>query len=159
MLLLYFHLELVDYVVFGTVVQEPRTSNVGREAMLAAGLNERTPAHTVTMACISSNQAIATCVLKFSVHRFSTATFERNEHRMFAGVNQIWTGQAEVCIAGGVDMTSDVPIRYNRRARQAMIALNKAKTTSQRLSYGLTVASEVFKPEVRTSSNAFVKLI
>lgn len=38
--------------------------------MLAAGLNERTPAHTVTMACISSNQAIATCVLKFCVHRF-----------------------------------------------------------------------------------------
>lgn len=116
--------ELVDYVVFGQVAQDARTSNVGREAMLAAGLNERTPAHTVTMACISSNQAIATCV------------------------NQIWTGQSEICIAGGVDMTSDVPIRYNRRARQAMIALNKAKSTSQRLSLGLTVASEVFKPEI-----------
>jgi hypothetical protein len=48
----------VDYVTFGTVIQEVKTSNVAREAMLGAGFSDKTPAHTVTMACISSNQAI-----------------------------------------------------------------------------------------------------
>jgi len=50
----------VDYIVYGTVIQEVKTSNVGREAALAAGFPEKTPAHTVTMACISSNQSITT---------------------------------------------------------------------------------------------------
>lgn len=52
--------EVVDYIVYGTVIQEVKTSNVAREAALAAGFSEHTPAHTVTMACISSNQAITT---------------------------------------------------------------------------------------------------
>ena len=50
----------IDYVTIGTVIQEVKTSNIAREAMLGAGFSDRTPAHTVTMACISSNAAIAT---------------------------------------------------------------------------------------------------
>ncbi len=34
---------------------------MAREAALGAGFSDRIPAHTVTMACISSNQAITTC--------------------------------------------------------------------------------------------------
>lgn len=45
----------------GTVIQEVKTSNVAREAALGAGFSDKIPAHTVTMACISSNQAITTC--------------------------------------------------------------------------------------------------
>lgn len=45
----------IDYVVYGTVIQEVKTSNIAREAALAAGFSDKTPAHTVTMACISSN--------------------------------------------------------------------------------------------------------
>lgn len=52
--------DVIDYIVYGTVIQEVKTSNIGREAALAAGFSDRTPAHTVTMACISSNQAITT---------------------------------------------------------------------------------------------------
>lgn len=51
---------MIDYIVYGTVIQEVKTSNIGREAALAAGFSDRTPSHTVTMACISSNQAITT---------------------------------------------------------------------------------------------------
>lgn len=47
--------ELVDYIVYGSVIQEVKTSNIGREAALSAGFSDKTPAHTVTMACISSN--------------------------------------------------------------------------------------------------------
>jgi acetyl-CoA acyltransferase len=49
----------VDYVVLGTVLQECRTSNIAREAVLGAGFPLHVPAHTVTMACISSNVAAA----------------------------------------------------------------------------------------------------
>lgn len=47
--------ELVDYIIYGTVIQEVKTSNIAREAAISAGFSLRTPAHTVTMACISSN--------------------------------------------------------------------------------------------------------
>ena len=36
----------VDYLLCGTVVQEPRTSNIAREAALHAGLPNTLPAHT-----------------------------------------------------------------------------------------------------------------
>ncbi len=52
----------VDYICAGTVIQEVKTSNVAREAALGAGFSDRIPAHTVTMACISSNQAIPACL-------------------------------------------------------------------------------------------------
>jgi len=52
--------DVVDYIIFGTVIQEVKTSNVAREAALGAGFSDRTPAHTVTMACISANQAMTT---------------------------------------------------------------------------------------------------
>uniref|UniRef100_A0A8C9E248 Trifunctional enzyme subunit beta, mitochondrial n=1 Tax=Phocoena sinus TaxID=42100 RepID=A0A8C9E248_PHOSS len=52
--------DVVDYIIFGTVIQEVKTSNVAREAALGAGFSDKTPAHTVTMACISSNQAMTT---------------------------------------------------------------------------------------------------
>ena len=60
--------EVVDYIVYGTVIQEVKTSNVGREAALSAGFPEKTPAHTVTMDCISSNQSITTGKLSLPVH-------------------------------------------------------------------------------------------
>lgn len=46
--------------MYGTVIQEVKTSNIAREAALAAGYSDKIPAHTVTMACISSNVAITT---------------------------------------------------------------------------------------------------
>uniref|UniRef100_A0A7N8X1Y5 Trifunctional enzyme subunit beta, mitochondrial n=1 Tax=Mastacembelus armatus TaxID=205130 RepID=A0A7N8X1Y5_9TELE len=52
--------DAVDYIVYGTVIQEVKTSNVAREAALGAGFSDKVPAHTVTMACISSNQAMTT---------------------------------------------------------------------------------------------------
>lgn len=36
-----------------------RTSNIAREAALAAGISNKVPAHTVTLACISSNVAVS----------------------------------------------------------------------------------------------------
>jgi acetyl-CoA acyltransferase len=87
-----------------------KTSNVAREAALGAGFSDRIPAHTVTMACISSNQSISTCL------------------------GFINAGIYDVAIAGGVEFMSDVPIRHSRKMRQLMLKANKAKSPLQMLS-------------------------
>ncbi|MEQ2162616.1 hypothetical protein GOODEAATRI_021610 [Goodea atripinnis] len=70
--------DAVDYLIYGTVIQEVKTSNVAREAALGAGFSDKIPAHTVTMACISSNQAMTSALLIMceqlpAVAEFSTA--------------------------------------------------------------------------------------
>ncbi|XP_069017733.1 trifunctional enzyme subunit beta, mitochondrial isoform X1 [Embiotoca jacksoni] len=102
--------DAVEYIIYGTVIQEVKTSNVAREAALGAGFSDKIPAHTVTMACISSNQAMTT------------------------GVGLIAAGQCDSIVAGGVEFMSDVPIRHSRKMRKIMLSLNKAKSLGQRLS-------------------------
>jgi acetyl-CoA acyltransferase len=101
--------QLIDYIVYGTVIQEVKTSNIAREAALSAGFSDRTPAHTVTMACISSNQAIT------------------------SGIGLIASGAYDIIVAGGVEFMSDVPIRLSRQMRSVLLRANKAKTPLQKL--------------------------
>lgn len=93
---------LIDYVNFGTVIQETRTSNIAREASLGAGIPLNVPSHTVTQACISANQAIT------------------------SGAEKILSGQADVVLAGGCETFSDVPIRLSRPLRLKALTLQKA---------------------------------
>ena len=74
----------VDYLCAGTVQQEVRTSNITKEAAFDARFPLGIPGHTVTMACISANQAVTTCM------------------------GLLATGRAVLCIAGGwsSDLTS-----------------------------------------------------
>ncbi|CAL1677748.1 unnamed protein product [Lasius platythorax] len=116
--------EIVDYIVYGTVMQEVRTSNIGREAALAAGYSEHTPAHTVTMACISSNQAITT------------------------GMGLIACGVYDAIVAGGVEFMSDIPIRHSRRMRSLMLQANKAKTLGNKLALLANIRPDYFAPDL-----------
>lgn len=93
----------VDRVILGNVIQEVRTSNVAREASLACGLPDAVPAMTLTSACASANAAIA------------------------SGAEAIACGEADVVIAGGVEVLSDVPIRFRRPVRKRLIASRRAK--------------------------------
>merc|ERR1712066_430770 len=115
---------LVDYICTGTVIQEVKTSNIAREAALGAGFSDRIPAHTVTMACISSNQAITTCLGLMS------------------------QGVYDVCIAGGMEFMSDVPIRHSRKMRSLMLSANKAKTMGARLGLLAKLRPDYFAPEL-----------
>merc|ERR1719511_460287 len=115
---------LVDYFCMGTVIQEVKTSNIAREATLGAGFSDRIPAHTVTMACISSNQAITTCL------------------------GLIEMGVYDVCVAGGVEFMSDVPIRHSRKMRALMLEAKKAKTAGARLSLLAKIRPDFFAPEL-----------
>jgi len=99
----------IDYVLMGTVIQETKNQNIARDAGLAAGIPREVPSHTVTQACISSNQAIC------------------------SGINLIQTGQADVVVAGGVETMSDVPIKFSKPLRERMLASRKIKSTSKML--------------------------
>ncbi|XP_071865566.1 mitochondrial trifunctional protein beta subunit [Bombus fervidus] len=116
--------EIVEYIVYGTVMQEIRTSNIAREAALAAGYSDHTPAHTVTMACISSNQALTT------------------------GMGLIACGVYEVIVAGGVEFMSDIPIRHSRRMRSLMLQANKAKSIGQKLQLLTSIRPSYFVPDL-----------
>ncbi len=92
-----------DLVTMGSVIQNASTSNIAREAMIGAGLNLNTPAYSVTMACISSNVAIT-----------NTA-------------NSIQLGEVKVAIAGGVESSSDAPVRISHKLKKTLLQAQKAK--------------------------------
>jgi len=121
----------VDYVLWGSVIQEVRNSNLARDAAVGAGLPNSTPAHTVTQACISANQAIC------------------------SAINNIQTGQAEVVIAGGAETFSDVPIRFSRPMRKAFIKLGsgKAKGLSKQLALFKGMKAKDLAPEAPAIAN------
>ncbi len=94
--------EDIDYVTFGTVIQEVKTHNLARECALGAGLPKTVPAHTVSMACISSSQAIT------------------------SGAEKILSGKADIVLAGGAESFSDVPIKYSPKLRKRLLQAPKA---------------------------------
>lgn len=101
--------EEVDYCLMGTVIQEVLTSNIAREASMGAGLPLKTNCHTITQACISSNACTAT------------------------GMGLIQTDHADVVMCGGVEVMSDLPIRFSRPIRKRLLKLGKAKTTQAKI--------------------------
>src|SRR5437773_6678169 len=99
----------VDHVVYGNVVRPIQYTNIARELVLAAGLPKTTPADTVTLACASSIQAI------------TDAT------------NLIERGYADVVIAGGVEMLSNVPISLSPPLARSLVSFAQAKTLGGRV--------------------------
>ncbi|MCH8567178.1 MAG: thiolase family protein [Balneolales bacterium] len=93
-----------DATILGTVIQEVRTANLAREAALAAGIPNNVPAHTVSMACISSNLA------------------------MSQACDAIRLGRASMVVAGGAETMSDVPIRVSRKLRAKLLESRKYKS-------------------------------
>lgn len=91
----------IDCVISGNVIQEVKTANIAREAAIGAGIPDSVQAMTVVQACISSNLAICTAAEK------------------------ILAGKADVVLCGGTESFSDVPIRFTRPMRQALIGAPK----------------------------------
>jgi acetyl-CoA acyltransferase len=98
----------VDEIVYGIVVPPIQAPNVAREVGFAAGLPPTVPAFTVSRACASANTAITTAA------------------------EQIQIGYADIMVAGGVEVLSDVPMLVSRPVRDALIGASKAKTLAGR---------------------------
>ncbi|XP_075729945.1 mitochondrial trifunctional protein beta subunit [Rhipicephalus microplus] len=125
--------ESIEYIVSGSVIAEPTTCNVAREAALCAGFSDHTPCHTVTMACISSNQAITSVM------------------------GLISSGAIDVGMAGGVEFLSDVPIRLSRKLRKLLLSANKAKTPLQKLALLAKFRPSMLMPELPSVSEFTTK--
>lgn len=94
----------LDAVVFGQVVPSPSGPNVARELVLGLDLPRTVDAFSVSRACATSTQAIATAAM------------------------MIQTGQAKVVVAGGTDSASDVPIGVSKPMSEALVEASSAKT-------------------------------
>jgi len=99
----------IDEVVYGTVIPSIKAPNVAREVGLAAGVPASAPACTVGRACASSSQAIT------------------------VAADAIGRGYAEVVVAGGVEVLSDVPMLLSRRLRNALLAASRARSLGARV--------------------------
>jgi acetyl-CoA acyltransferase len=87
---------LIEDVITGCVIQAGEQSgNIGRQAVLAAGLPESVPAVTLDRKCGSAQQA------------------------MDFAAQGIIAGAYDVVIAGGVEMMSVVPMRTNRMGKDS----------------------------------------
>ncbi len=115
---------LVDRVIMGNTIANVSTSNVAREAALNAGVANTAVCNTVSLACISANQAIC------------------------QGVDQIMLGHAEVVIAGGTDSVSDIPITLSKEMRQKMFKARKVKGFGDYLKLASDIRPADFSPEV-----------
>ena len=124
----------IEYVCVTTIMQEVKTHNIARDAALVAGMSYHAPAYTLQMACIGSNQAITTCL------------------------GLMHSGLFDICLAGGVEFPSDLPIRHSRKMRQWMLdqepireiifgAPQKAKTPAAMLSAVAKLRPNVFAPD------------
>ncbi len=120
--------ELVDLVLMGTVIQDVNTSNIAREASLAAGIPKNVPAFTTTMACISSNAAVTSAIEK------------------------IRTGQNRVVIAGGVETMSDIPIRFRKKFRQKLLEARKYKSPTDFLKFFKGLRPSDLMPDIPSIS-------
>jgi acetyl-CoA acetyltransferase family protein len=113
----------VGYVVMGTVISNVKTGNVARESAITAGIPVTSPCHTVTMACISANQAIV------------------------SAMHIIQNGDTDVVVAGGTDSASDAPILFNKKMRKKLFMAQKLKKPGELLKFALTLRPADFKPE------------
>lgn len=114
---------LVDKVIMGNVISNIRTPNVARESALLAGMPASTPCHTVSLACISANRAIAD------------------------GCFEIMAGHAGIIVAGGVDHTSDTPIQFPRKMRKKLFHAQRLKTLGDQLKFLTSLRLSDFVPE------------
>lgn len=99
----------LDAVVFGQVVPSLVGPNIARELVLGLDLPRNIDAFSVSRACATSTQAIATATM------------------------MIQTGQAKIAIAGGADSASDVPITVSKPLAEALIDANTAKAPVDKL--------------------------
>lgn len=118
----------LDRVIMGTVIQDVNTSNVARESALGAGIPNSVPAHTVTQACISSNQAVT------------------------SAVDLIRSGQAKIVLAGGTETMSDIPIRFRKKFRQKLLEARKYKSAGDFLGFFKGLRPSDLLPEIPSIS-------
>ncbi len=117
---------LVEDVITGCVIQVgEQAGNIGRQAVLAAGMPESVPALTLDRKCGSAQQAVD-----------------------FAAQGVI-AGAYDVVIAGGVEMMSLIPMKLNRMGRDSEGPMYKQRYSAGSVNQG--IAAELIAAKWRLS--------
>ena len=114
--------DLVEAVVYGTVVPSVIAPNIAREISLLPMLPRGCEAYTVGRACASANQAITDAA------------------------DQIVLGHHDVVIAGGAESLSNVPILHSRTMSEKLVTFSRAKNPAQQLRILGSVRPKDFVP-------------
>jgi len=101
--------QLIEQLVFGSVLAIPEAPNIAREIILGNGMNVNTDAFSVSKACATGYQTTA-CV-----------------------ADSIRLGRISIGISGGADSSSVVPIQVSKRLSAILVALGKARSMSEKL--------------------------
>jgi acetyl-CoA acyltransferase len=101
--------EQVDHVIIGNVAQPANAANISRVIALFAGIPKRVPAVTVQRNCASGLESIS------------------------LGAIQIATGQADVCLVGGTESMSNIPILFQEAFKDVFFRFAFAKTPALKL--------------------------
>lgn len=99
----------IQEVIYGNVIPSVKAANIAREIVLGTGLPRKIPGYTVSKACSSSNQAIA------------------------SGADMILHGYADTVVAGGAESLSDVPILFSKNFSEALVSASKQKSLGGKL--------------------------
>jgi acetyl-CoA acetyltransferase family protein len=111
----------VDEVVFGNVAGQPEASNVSRVIALRSGIPHDRIAHTVNRNCASGIESVV------------------------SAWHILAEGRADRIVAGGTESMSNVPLLWNRRARDFFFKWSRAGLWSK-LGLLTKVRPHLFKP-------------
>ncbi|MCX6127844.1 MAG: acetyl-CoA C-acyltransferase [Proteobacteria bacterium] len=118
-----FNPQELDEISAGIVVPQTKNGNVARDAIINLGLPAHIHGYTVNRACTSSLHTIADAA------------------------RSIAFGHPLAVFAGGVEILSDVPIVYSKEARQFLLALNKAKSPTDKLAMLSQFSAKAWLPK------------
>ncbi|AOS98676.1 3-ketoacyl-CoA thiolase [Microbulbifer aggregans] len=121
--------EKLGEVAGGAVQKHASDWNLVRESVLGCGLDPHTPAYDIQQACGTSLEATILVA------------------------NKIALGQIDCGIACGTDTTSDIPMGASHDLRRALVKLNAARTTGDRLKAALKLLNpKHLVPEMPTGA-------
>lgn len=116
----------IDLTIIGTVVHQIQTSNLAREIALGAAIQPKSPAFTVSLACISANMALS------------------------LAADQLILGKAKLVVAGGADSVSDIPIQVAKSLRSKLLKAKNAKSTADYIKLIAGLRPNDLKPQIPT---------
>lgn len=113
---------LIDEMVYGIVVLDPRRPQFAREVAFASRLRSGTPAWTVTDNCITGTTA------------------------MMAIADSIRAGRSQVGIAGGVESMSNPAVLFSPQASRVFVDMSNARSLRDRVSILSTLRPKDLAP-------------
>lgn len=114
-------LDITD-VFIGNVSQPGHAANIARVIALKAGIDQQIPAATVHRNCASGMESIS------------------------QAANTIFSGKSSICLVGGVESMSNIPLLFNKHMTQFFEHLSRAKTMSATLKTLVQFRPRFLKP-------------